>query len=150
MTCFKCREIHDDVIKWKHFARYWSFVMGVHRLSVDWIPSQRAVTQTFEVFFHLRLNKRLSKQSRRRWFETPSSSLWSYSNEFSPIPYSLFKSCNALWLPAWWALRLLWWSLTAMVHWTYWYIQCVSVTVSLLYFVENKSCCCYYYYYYYY
>ena len=22
---------HDDVIKWKHFPRYWSFVRGVHR-----------------------------------------------------------------------------------------------------------------------
>ena len=28
------------------------------------------------VIFDLRLNKRLSKQSRRRWFETPSRSLW--------------------------------------------------------------------------
>ena len=26
---------HDDVIKWKHIARYWSFVMGIHRLPVD-------------------------------------------------------------------------------------------------------------------
>ena len=23
--------IHDDVIKWKHFPRYWSFVRGIHR-----------------------------------------------------------------------------------------------------------------------
>ena len=22
---------HDDVIKWKHFPRYWSFVWGIHR-----------------------------------------------------------------------------------------------------------------------
>ena len=35
-------------------------------------PSQRPVTQSFDVFFYLRLNKRLSKQSRRWWFETPS------------------------------------------------------------------------------
>ena len=37
-----------------------------------WIPSQRPVAQSFDVFCELRLNKRLSKQSRRRWFETPS------------------------------------------------------------------------------
>ena len=37
-------------------------------------PSQRPVTRSFDVFFDLRLNKRLSKQSRRRRFETPS--LW--------------------------------------------------------------------------
>ena len=41
-------------------------------------PSQRPVTRSFD-FFYLRLNKRLSKQSRRRWFETPSP-LWSHCN----------------------------------------------------------------------
>ena len=25
--------IHDDVIKWKHFPRYWPFVHGIHRSS---------------------------------------------------------------------------------------------------------------------
>ena len=45
-----------------------------------WIPLQRPVTQSFDVFFDLRLNKQLSKQSRRRWFETPSLSLWYHYN----------------------------------------------------------------------
>ena len=27
--------IHDDVIKWKHFPRYWLFVRGIHRLLVN-------------------------------------------------------------------------------------------------------------------
>ena len=36
-------------------------------------PSQRPVTRSFDVLFDLRLNKRFSKQSRRRWFETPLS-----------------------------------------------------------------------------
>ena len=26
---------HDDVIKWKHFPRYWSFVRGIHRSAVN-------------------------------------------------------------------------------------------------------------------
>ena len=39
-------------------------------------PAQRQLTQSFVVFFDLRLNKRMSKQSRRRWFGTPSRSLW--------------------------------------------------------------------------
>ena len=26
---------HDDVIKWKHFPRYWLFVRGIHRWPVD-------------------------------------------------------------------------------------------------------------------
>ena len=43
-------------------------------------PSQRPVTRSFDVFFDQRLNKRLSKQSRRRWFETPACSLWRHRN----------------------------------------------------------------------
>ena len=43
-------------------------------------PSQRPVTRSFDVFLNLRLNKRLSKQSRRRWFETPSRSLRRHCN----------------------------------------------------------------------
>ena len=27
--------MHDDVIKWKHFARYWPFVWGIHRWPVN-------------------------------------------------------------------------------------------------------------------
>ena len=43
-------------------------------------PSQRPVTQSFDVFFDLRRNNRLSKQSRRRWFQTPSLSLLRHCN----------------------------------------------------------------------
>ena len=39
------------------------------------LPSQSPVTRSFDVFFDLRLNKRLSKHSRRGWFEMPSRSL---------------------------------------------------------------------------
>ena len=39
-------------------------------------PSQRPVTRSFNVFFDLRLNKQLSKQSWGWWFETPSRPLW--------------------------------------------------------------------------
>ena len=45
---------------------------------IDGFPSQRQVTPSFDVFLDLRLNKWLSKQSGRPWFETPSRSLWRY------------------------------------------------------------------------
>ena len=45
-------------------------------------PSQRPVTRSFDVFFDLRLNKCLSKQSRRRWFGRPSRSWWRRVNVF--------------------------------------------------------------------
>ena len=44
-------------------------------------PAQRPVTRRFDVFFDLRLNKRLSKQSWGWWFETLSRPLWRHRNE---------------------------------------------------------------------
>ena len=47
-------------------------------------PTQRPVTRSFDVFFDLRVNKRLSKQSWGWWrFETPSRPLWRQSNDSS-------------------------------------------------------------------
>ena len=43
-------------------------------------PAQRPVTRSFDVFFDLRMNKRLSKQSWGRWFETPQWSSWRQCN----------------------------------------------------------------------
>ena len=33
--CPLVKTIHDDVIKWKHFPRYWPFVRGIHRSPVN-------------------------------------------------------------------------------------------------------------------
>ena len=46
----------------------------------DVFPSQRPVMWSFEVFFDLCLKNRLSKQSKYRWFEMLSSSLWRQYN----------------------------------------------------------------------
>ena len=43
-------------------------------------PAQRPVTRSFDVFFDLRLNKRLSKPWGW-WFETPVWSLWRHRND---------------------------------------------------------------------
>ena len=43
-------------------------------------PTQRPVTRSFDVFFDMRPNKRLSKQSWGWWFETPSLSLLRHRN----------------------------------------------------------------------
>ena len=45
-----------------------------------WIPTQRPVTRRFDVFFDLRLNKRLSKQSWGWWFETLTRPLRRHRN----------------------------------------------------------------------
>ena len=42
--------------------------------------TQRPVTRSFDVYFDLRLNKRLCKQSWGWWFETLLCPLWRHSN----------------------------------------------------------------------
>ena len=46
-------------------------------------PTQKPVTRSFGVFFDLRLNNRLSKQSRGWWFEKPSR----------PLCNEIFNAC---------------------------------------------------------
>ena len=89
---------HDDVIKSKHLPRYWPFARGIHRSP-----------RSFNMFFDLCPNKRLSKQSWGWWFETPSRPLWHHCNGGSEddIPWLIYVSyyiqCLSLilgnWLP---------------------------------------------------
>ena len=51
--------------------------------------AQRPVTRSFDVFFDLRLNKRLSKQSWGWWFETLSCPFWRHCN--------INSLCNGFW-----------------------------------------------------
>ena len=50
-----------------------------------WIPLTKPVTRSVDVFFNLRLNKRLSKQSWGWWFETPSRLFWRHCNVSCPV-----------------------------------------------------------------
>ena len=45
--------------------------------------AQRPVTRSFDVFFDLRLNKRLRNQSWGWWFETQSRPLWRHCNAYT-------------------------------------------------------------------
>ena len=61
-------------------------------------PAQRPVTRSFDIFFDLRLNKRLSKQSWGWWFETLSCPLWRQCNVQGPsiavTPYAGCMRCD--------------------------------------------------------
>ena len=57
-------------------------------------PTQRSVTRSFDVFFDLRLNKRLSKQPWGWWFESPSWSLWRQCNVWHSFQASLLRGPN--------------------------------------------------------
>ena len=58
-------------------------------------PTQRPVTRSFDVFFDLRLNIWLSKQSWGWWFETPLRS-WRHCNESYGIVWICTQVCYAL------------------------------------------------------
>ena len=63
--------------------------------------AQRPVTRGFDVFFYLRLNKRLSKQPQGWWFETPSWSLWRQCNalqDFNLRGAVASKNSSIFWL----------------------------------------------------
>ena len=71
---------HDDVIKWKHFLRYWPFVRGIHRWPVNSLhKGQWRGTLMFSLISAV--NKRLSKRSWGWWFETPSRPLRRHCND---------------------------------------------------------------------
>ena len=85
---------HDDVIKWKHFPRYWPF--GNSPVPGEF-PAQRPVTRSFRVFFDLRLNKPFSKRSWGWWFETLSPPFWRHCNGDMVIQSNSFKWLFAAW-----------------------------------------------------
>ena len=116
-------------------------------------PSRRSVTRSLNVSFDLRLNKRLSKQSRRRWFEMPSWSLWRHCNDMSlavfRVPCSLANPdfLNAVlffkqecWLyktgvlmtvvrmitVIWWWLWSWWW------WWWWWWWWALTATTAMM------------------
>ena len=86
--------MHDDVSKWKHFPRHWPFVRVIHRSPVN--SPHKGQWHGALNFFHLALNKRLNKQSRRRWFETQSRSLWRHCNGLGG------EHATGVYLNQWW------------------------------------------------
>ena len=81
-----CEGSHSEQLEswWRHQMEkkkftLLPFVIGFHRSPVD-SPHRGPVTRRFDVFFDLHPNKRLNKQSRRWWFDTPSRSLWRHCN----------------------------------------------------------------------
>ena len=58
----------------------------------QWIPLTNTSDKELWWFFYLRLNKLLSKPSRRRWSETQSRSLWRHCNEqyFTAVTQAIY------------------------------------------------------------
>ena len=77
-------QIHPPVLSiWRHQMKTFSALLAIcagNSPVPGEFPTQRPVTRSFDVFFHLRLNKRLSKQWWGWWFETLSGPLWRHCN----------------------------------------------------------------------
>ena len=74
---------NSDISGWRHQMETFAALLTLCEENTPFtggFPSPRPVTRRFKFLFDLRLDKRLSKQSRRWWFETPSRSLWRHCN----------------------------------------------------------------------
>ena len=73
------RTVHDDVIKWKHFRRYWPFVRGNHRSPLN--SPHKGQWRGALMFSLIYAWKDGWVNNRRRWwFERPTRSLWRHRN----------------------------------------------------------------------
>ena len=57
-------------------------------------PAQRPVTRRFDVFFDLRLNKRLRNESWGWWFETLSRPSWRHRNDWKRSREEFCRECG--------------------------------------------------------
>ena len=74
---------------WRHRMEIFSALLAIcagNSPVTGEFPTQRPVTRSFDVYFDLRPNKQLSKQSWGWWFETPSRQLWRHCNATKPLP----------------------------------------------------------------
>ena len=76
-------QVYFKSLRWRHQMETFSALLAIcpgNSPITGEFPTQRPVTRSFDVFFDLRLNKRLSKQWRGWWFEMPSRPLWRHCN----------------------------------------------------------------------
>ena len=71
--------------RWRHQIETFSSLLAIcagNSQVTGEFPSQRPVTRSFDVFFDLRVNRRVRKQLWGWWFKTPSRPLWRHCNVF--------------------------------------------------------------------
>ena len=86
--------MNDDVIKWKHFPRYWPFVRGIHRSPVNSPPKGQwwgALMFSLICFWIIDW----VKKSWGWWFETLSYPLWRLCNEEKLSLFLVTYTCNS-------------------------------------------------------
>ena len=84
-SSFTCHNsvLNMDMSWWRHQVETFSALLAIcagNSPVTGEFPTQRPVTRSFDVFFNLRLNERLSNQSCGWWFQIPSCPLWRHCN----------------------------------------------------------------------
>ena len=92
-------------------------------------PAQRPVTRSFVVFFDLRLDKRLSKQSWGWWFETLSRPLWRHRNDAMPVRFLQYFLTH-------WDEKMV---ATLQMSFKYWFFANRTLTIKLPWNVNRNT-----------
>ena len=86
-----------DIPWWRHQMETFSVLLAIcagNSPVTGEFPAQRPVTRSFDIFFDLRLNKRLSKKSWGWWLETLSCPLWRHCNGDRALEPGLLRNCH--------------------------------------------------------
>ena len=96
--CFSGCNYSWNISWWRHqmgtFSALLTICAGNSPVNGEF-PAQRPVARSFDIFFDLRLNKQLSKQSWGWWSETPMSSFWRQCN--ATIMNSVITALDCIW-----------------------------------------------------
>ena len=92
-------KIYPGFPLWRHRMEIFSALLAIcagNSSVTDEFTAQRPVTRSVDVYFDLRLNKMLSKQSWGWWFETVSRPLWRHCNAIIKVCIEIADSPVAL------------------------------------------------------
>ena len=113
-------------------------------------PAQRPVTRSFDVFFDLRLNKRLCKQPWGWWFERLSRPLWRHCNVMICVclnmllrKLSIFEWFETPWPLIWHHCSVLWHCgltqiMAAILQTTFW-CACILMQIFIFFFKFHRN-----------
>ena len=87
MNCVRVQSVHDDAIKWRHFPRYWPFVLNS--------PHKGQWRGTLMFYLICAWTNRWVYNQDVWWFETPSRPLWRHCNDLRN-PFRV-TCCSQLW-----------------------------------------------------